>query len=69
MRTALSEKGETIVAGSGMPEEAFCPYCGGRVILRKRRLMGGGVTYYWRHVDYKQSKSCSKRAKPYKRYI
>jgi hypothetical protein len=68
MKTALADNGETVVAGKDMPDHAKCPYCGGQVTLRKRRLMGGGVTYYWRHDDYKQSKSCANRAKPYKNY-
>ena len=51
-----------------MPEQAKSPQCGGLVTLRKRRQMGGEVTYFWRHVDFKQSKSCAKRAKPYKQY-
>jgi hypothetical protein len=67
MKTALSDKGETLTAGAGMPKNATCPVCGRRVTLRKRRLMGGEVIYFWRHVDYK-SKSCAKRAKPYKHY-
>jgi uncharacterized membrane protein len=68
MKAALSDDGEIIIAGTSMPEQANCPFCGGRVTLRRRRLMGGGITYFWRHIDYKQSKSCTKRAKPYKHY-
>jgi hypothetical protein len=67
MKRALTDTGETVVAGEGMPENATCPVCGRRVTLRKRRVMKGEVTYFWRHVDYK-SKSCAKRAKPYKHY-
>jgi hypothetical protein len=59
---------QDVAAGAGMPEQAKCPQCGGLVTLRKRRQMGGEVTYFWRHVDFKQSKSCAKRAKPYKQY-
>ncbi len=51
MKTALSATGEPIVAGDGMPETATCAHCKCSVTLRKRSLMGGGVTYFWRHSD------------------
>jgi len=65
MKTALSDTGEPIIAGDGMPEKAVCPFCGNRVTLRRRRQMNGDVTYFWRHVEH-SSRSCRSRSKPYK---
>lgn len=30
---------------------AVCPYCGGVVVLRRRRVMGNQHVAYWRHRD------------------
>ena len=49
MRDA-SVDGLLVPAGENSPEEAVCPSCGGAVKKRKRRGMGGQVTYFYRHV-------------------
>ena len=41
--------GQTVSAGPDSPEIATCPACGGIVKKRKRRKMGGGITYFYRH--------------------
>jgi len=53
MKVALtSDGGESIQAWASAPKEARCPYCGGVVILRGRRLMNSEEkTYFWRHRD------------------
>lgn len=49
MRDALVD-GQIVLAGEDSPEEAVCPSCDGAVKKRKRRRMGGQVTYFYRHV-------------------
>ncbi|MFO7663192.1 MAG: hypothetical protein R6X18_11455 [Chloroflexota bacterium] len=52
MKTAVSSNGVEMAASKVAPEGAYCPKCGGAVILRVRRLMANsGNSYYWRHVD------------------
>ena len=51
MKFALDAAGKSVTANANAPVEAICPACGGRVKLRKRKLMGGGRTYYWRHQN------------------
>ena len=45
MRDA-SVDGLLVPAGENSPEEAVCQSCGGAVKKRKRRGMGGQVTYF-----------------------
>lgn len=66
MKTALTESGEPVIAGDGVPETAVCPRCGCRVTLRSRRQMGGEITYFWRHTDNGRV-PCSRRIRPYSR--
>ncbi len=56
-------KGRLIVADPDSPDVARCPACGGEVHKRKRRLMGGGVIYFYRH---KQGigNNCTRRYRP-----
>jgi hypothetical protein len=48
VREAIAE-GQPVRASADSPEEAICPACGGAVRKRKRRAMGGWVTYFYRH--------------------
>jgi hypothetical protein len=41
--------GKTVQAGPDSPDVATCPACGGIVEKRKRRMMSGQVTYFYRH--------------------
>lgn len=65
MKTAVSVAGKPLVAAGTAPKTAICPNCGGTVILRRRRLMGGSVTYYWRHRDNRRM-DCYERHRPVK---
>lgn len=67
MKTAVSRSGEVIIAGAGVQDTATCQFCGCKVTLRKRRLMGGGVTYFWRHVA-NSGAQCPKRSGPHHRH-
>jgi hypothetical protein len=51
MKTAMNRAGEPIEAEGATEDRAVCPYCGGEVALRRRRLMGGRWVAYWRHPD------------------
>jgi len=52
VKTAVSSFGTIVAASQTAPTEARCPKCGGKVVLRARRLMAnGGNSYYWRHLD------------------
>jgi hypothetical protein len=42
--------GQLVQAGPDSPERARCPACGSTVTKRKRSIMGGGTTYFYRHV-------------------
>ena len=48
MREAMVDR-QLVLAGPDSPETAVCPSCGGLVKKRKRRKMGGGMTYFYRH--------------------
>ncbi len=64
MKIAHSSSGEPIVADAGAPAQAVCPHCGGRLILRSRRLMGSmKLTYYWRHGSNRNLR-CDRRSRP-----
>lgn len=63
MKQANSAEGREIEAAEGAPDQAFCPYCGGTVVLRGRKLMGSSkMSYYWRHLD-NQNRSCPGRVR------
>lgn len=63
MKTAQTKDGIPIPANEDAPSEATCPYCGGIVILRRRKLMNSrGYSYYWRHLDNK-NRSCPGRSR------
>ena len=52
MKTACLRNGESIVADVDAPDIAYCPACGGDLVLRSRRLMVTGEnTYFWRHAN------------------
>ena len=55
--------GQIVQAGPDSPEVATCPACGGVVEKRKRRTMGGQVTYFYRHKDGEGPK-CPLRYRP-----
>ena len=48
MREAMINE-RLVTAGPDSPDVATCPACGGIVKKRKRRKMGGGITYFYRH--------------------
>ena len=50
MKVALSADGDPIEASADAPEQAICPHCGGVLLLRGRKVMGGSKSYYWRHA-------------------
>ena len=57
MKIAKTSDGEKIEAAKDSPPKAICPYCGGEVILRGRKLMGSKEkSYFWRHLDNKNRK-------------
>jgi hypothetical protein len=61
VRVAKSENGKPVIASKNGPNQAICPVCSGKVVLRKRKQMGGSViTYYWRHFDGKNP-NCPER--------
>ena len=52
MKTAQLPDGERIEAGDEAPPQAICPFCGGTVTLRRRKLMNNqGFIFFWRHLD------------------
>lgn len=64
MKTAQTEKGESVLASATAPRQALCRYCGGEVILRHRHRMNNqGVVYYWRHRSNRNLK-CTARTRP-----
>lgn len=64
MKLAKTADGHWIEARETAPAEAFCPYCGGRTVLRRRRQMGReGTTFFWRHRD-NHNLRCPGRARP-----
>jgi hypothetical protein len=54
---------QPLAASPDAPEQAICPYCGGRLTLRRRQRMGGGCSYFWRHLDNEQRR-CNGRSRP-----
>lgn len=57
MIVAELANGQTVHASGTAPTDAFCPFCRGKVVLRKRKKMGSAtVTYFWRHLDGKNVK-------------
>ncbi len=55
--------GQLIQADPDSPEEAQCPACGSTVTKRKRRRMGKGITFFYRHVQG-QGGECLRRYTP-----
>ena len=51
MKVAELENGKQVCASKDAPSIAKCPFCKGKVTLRKRQTMGKEITYYWRHID------------------
>jgi hypothetical protein len=52
LKKAKLDHGEQVTASRSAPSQAFCPICGGTVVLRKLKKMGGkALTYFWRHID------------------
>lgn len=63
MKIATSPDGAEVSASPEAPEEAECQYCGGVVILRRRKLMNdAGYSYYWRHRD-NEHRDCPGRSR------
>ena len=55
---------EPIIASDSAPETAVCPYCGGVVVLRRRKRMNNaGCAYFWRHRD-NRDRECNGRSRP-----
>ncbi|MCB8953103.1 MAG: hypothetical protein H6650_13935 [Ardenticatenales bacterium] len=64
MKTACLANGESILADVDAPDTAYCPTCGGELILRSRRLMvTGEQTYFWRHASNRNLR-CQERSRP-----
>jgi DNA-directed RNA polymerase subunit RPC12/RpoP len=64
MKIAQTFEGQPIEASVTAPKEAVCPCCGGRLLLRARKLMGDGQrVYYWRHQG-NRNRDCSARKRP-----
>jgi len=64
MKVAVTTGGERLEASVMAPKQAICPYCGGRVTLRGRRVMGNEKrTYFWRHQGNK-NRDCGARQRP-----
>ena len=55
--------GRLVQAAPTSPDEATCPTCGGTVHRRKRRTMGGGVTYFYRH-EAGEGEDCPPQSTP-----
>jgi len=54
VKIAKLQNGELVTASKSAPDQAICPVCGGVVVLRKRKKMGGSeLTFFWRHKDGK----------------
>lgn len=63
MKLAQTAEGQKIAAADGAPNQAICTYCGGKVVLRGRKLMGSSKkSYYWRHLD-NQNRNCPGRVR------
>jgi hypothetical protein len=55
--------GKLVSAGPDTPDVAICPDCGAEVRKRRRKCMGGRVTYFYRHRRG-QGKECPRRYRP-----
>lgn len=66
MKIALNAIGQKIQADADAPEIAICPYCGGQVLLRRRRLgyPAGSFSYFWRHQD-QANRNCPGRVQSF----
>jgi hypothetical protein len=63
VKTAKTIDGKIIEASESAPPKAICPYCGGEVTLRSRRMMNSDVkAYYWRHRN-NENRNCSGRSR------
>ena len=63
MKSAKTADGKKIEAAEDSPSKAICPYCGGEVVLRGRKLMGSKEkSYFWRHLD-NQNRKCPGRVR------
>jgi hypothetical protein len=63
MKLAQTPDGHELRAAEGVDKFAICRYCGGRVVLRGRKVMGSAKkSYYWRHLD-NQNRKCPGRAR------
>ena len=64
MKIALSLDGRrTVEASPAAPQNAICPTCGGPLVLRARRGMLGGRSYFWRHASTAH-RGCENRNNP-----
>jgi hypothetical protein len=62
MKVAQHPKNQQpITASNTAPDKAVCPHCGGVVVLRRRKCMGGECVYFWRHQD-NQHWACNGRS-------
>ena len=59
----VKANGQIVSAGPDSPEVATCPACGGVVKKRKRRIMSGQATYFYRHKAG-TGKECPLRYRP-----
>ena len=63
MKTAVLPDGKSINASAKAPSAARCQFCGGPVLLRRRKLMNnGGYVFFWRHSD-NQNLNCPGRSR------
>jgi hypothetical protein len=62
VKTAVNEMGEPIAAESAPGDRALCPYCGGIVTRRYKRLMDGCSVAYWRHRNNRDT-DCQGRSR------
>ncbi|MCP4536457.1 MAG: hypothetical protein GY832_04860 [Chloroflexi bacterium] len=54
---------QTVSAGPDSPDVATCPSCGAIVEKRKRKMMSGHVTYFYRHKTG-EGQDCPLRYRP-----
>lgn len=50
MKRAKLDDGRFVEASPDAPDRAVCPHCGATVLLRRRKTMLDGETWYWRHA-------------------
>ena len=60
MKQAKLDDGRVVEASPNAPERATCPYCDAEVLLRRRKTMLDGETWYWRH-EVGQGRACPAR--------